>query len=82
MTCWTTNEAWNTTLVLAVLQMDGRCVVSEWMLVSMLSVSLSPRKMLWAVATLALAPLCGDLKPEDLVRPFLLMWVFKKLNLS
>ena len=38
--------------------------------------------MSWAEAALALAPLCEYLKPGDLLRPFLLMWVFKKLNLS
>ena len=51
-------------------------------LVSILSVSVKPLEMLWAEAAIALAPLCGDWKPEDLLRPFLLMWVFKKLNLS
>ena len=50
------------TLVLAVLQMDGWCVVSEQMLIPILSVSMDPREMSWAEAALALAPLCGDLK--------------------
>ena len=27
-------------------------------------------------------PLCGDLKAEDMLSPFLLMWVFKKLKLK
>ena len=36
------------------------------MLVSILSVSLDPCKMSWAEAALSLAPLCGDLNPEDL----------------
>ena len=82
MTCWLIAESWVTTQVLAVLQMDGWCVVSERMLVSILSVSVDPREMSWDEAALKLAPLCGDLKPEDLLRPFLLMWVFQKLNLS
>ena len=82
MTCWLTDEGWDTTLVLAMLKMAGWCVVSEWMLASILSVSMDPCAMSWAEAALALAPLCGDLKPEDFLRPFLLMWVFKKLNLS
>ena len=57
--------------------------VSEQMLVSILLVSVDPwAEMSWAEAALALAPLCGDLKPKDLLRPFLLTWVFKKLNLS
>ena len=81
MTCWVTDD-WDTTLILAVLQMDGWSVVSGWMLVSIRSVSVDTCEMLWAEAALALAPLCGDLKPEDLLRPFLLMRVFKKLNLS
>ena len=69
-------------MVLAVLLIDGWCFVPEQMLVSILSVSMNSYEMSWAEAELALAPLCGDLKPEDLLRPFLLMWVFKKLNLS
>ena len=66
MTCWPTDEGWDTTLVLALLQMDGWCVVPERMLVSILSVSVD---------------LHVDLKAEDLLSPLLLMWVFKKLNL-
>ena len=38
-------------------------------------------EMLWTEATQALARFCGYLNPEDLLRPFLLMWLFKKLNL-
>ena len=80
MTCWSADEGWDTTL--AVLQMGDWCVVSEWMLVFILSVSLAPREMSWDEAALALASLSGDLKSEDLPRPFLLIWVFMKLNLS
>ena len=76
MTYWLTDEGWDTSLVLAVLQVGDWCVVSELMLVSILSVSVDPYEMLWAEPVLALS-LCGDLKPEDLLRPFLLMWVFK-----
>ena len=67
MTCLSTDEGWNTTLVLIVLPMDGWCVVSEWMLVSILSVSVDPHEMSLVKAALALAPLCGDLKAEDLL---------------
>ena len=79
MTCWSTDEGWDTTLVLEVLQMNDWCVVSERMVVSTLSVSVNPLEM-WAAT--ALAPLYGDLKAEDLPSPFLLIWVILKLNLS
>ena len=75
MTRWSTDEGRNTTLVLAVLQIVGWCVVSERMLVSILSVSLDPHEMSRAEAALALASLRGSLKPEDLLRPFFLMLV-------
>ena len=52
MTCWSTGEGWDTTLVLAVQQMDGWCVVSDKMLVCMLSVSVDPCEMSWAEAAL------------------------------
>ena len=64
MTCWSTDEGWNTTLVLEVVQMDGWCIVLEYMPVSILSVSVDPHERLWAEAA-ALAPLCEGLKPED-----------------
>ena len=60
------------------LQMDG----PEWMLVSILSVLVDFRKVSWTQAALALACLCGELKPEDLLSPFFLMLVIKNLNLS
>ena len=41
--------------------------VSEGKLVSTLSESVNPRKMLWAEAALAHCALCGDLNPEDLL---------------
>ena len=44
--------------------------------------SVEPLEMLCAEAAVALAPRARDLKPEDLLSPFLLMCVFKKLNLS
>ena len=62
--------------------MDGLCVVSEWELFSILSLSMEPHAMSWAEAALALVSLCGDLKHQDLLRPLLLMWDFKKLNLT
>ena len=82
MTCWSTDESWDTTLVLAVLWMDGRCVMSERVRGFVLPVSVDPHEMSWVEVALALALLCQDLKPEDLLRPFHLMWSFKKLNLS
>ena len=81
MTCWSTDEGWDTPLLL-VLQMDDWCFVSERMLIAILSVSVNPCEMLWAEAALALTPLCGDLKPEYFLRPFLLMWLFQTLHLS
>ena len=62
--------------------MEGQCVASVSMLVPILSLSMGPHDILWAAAAPALARLCGDLKAEDLLSPFNLMWVFKKLNLS
>ena len=49
--------------------MDGWYVVSERMLISILSVSVEPLEMQWAETALVLAPLCEDLKPEDLSLP-------------
>ena len=43
-----------------------------------LSVSVDPHEMSWAKVTLSLAPLCKDMKSEDLLIPFLLMWIFMK----
>ena len=54
----------------------------EQMLASVLLVTVDPREMSCAETALALAPLYGDLEPKDLLRPFLLMWLFKKLNFS
>ena len=82
MTCWLTDEGWDTTLVLAVLAKNGWCAFPEWMLVSILSVSVDLHEMLWGEVALALAPICGDLNLGDLLRPFLLIWVSIKLNLS
>ena len=63
MTCWSTDESWNSPLLLVLLQMVGWSVVSEEMLVFILSVSVDPLEMSWAETTLALPPLCDDLKP-------------------
>ena len=62
--------------------MDGWCVVSERTLVSILPVFMDPCEMLWAEPALALAPLCEDLQPEDLLKAFLLMLVLMKLTQS
>ena len=57
MICWLTDEGWETTLVLAVIQM-GCWLVSELMLVSEPSVSVDNCEMSLAETALALAPLC------------------------
>ena len=62
--------------------MDGWCVLSEWMLLSILSASVDPCEVPWAETARVLAPPCGDLKLGYLLKPFLLMWVFKKFNSS
>ena len=54
MTCWSTDEGWGTLHVLAVLQMDDSCSMSERMLVSILPVSVDPLEISWAEAALAL----------------------------
>ena len=77
--CKQIDKGWDTTMVLAVLQMNGWCVVSEGMLVCMLSVSVTVVKCCGLRLALALAPFSGDLKPEGLLRPFLRVWVSKKL---
>ena len=69
MTCSSTDEGWETTLALAVLAKNGWVVVSELMLISLLSVSMDPCDVLWVEAALTLAPLCGDINSEDLLRP-------------
>ena len=60
---------------------DGSSVVSELMLVTMLSVFVDPCEMSSAEPALALDRLCGDLNLEDLLRPFFLIWLFKNSNL-
>ena len=50
-------------------------MVSDHMLISILSVSVQPLVMC-AEAVVALAPWARDLKPEDLLSPFLLVCVF------
>ena len=52
------------TIVLAVMQLDEWCVVTEQMVVSILSISLDLSVMSWPEAELALALLCGDLNPD------------------
>ena len=60
----------------------GCCVVSLCKLISILSMSVGPLVISCSEAVVALDPLVGDLKAEDLMSPLLLMCVFKKLNLS
>ena len=75
MTCWSTDERWETALGLVA---KNCIVVSNRMLISILSMSVEPLEMLCAEAADALAPWAGYLNPEDLH----LICVFKKLNLS
>ena len=72
---------WDTTLIVAVLEIDGWCIESEWMLVSRLSAFIIPREMSWVETALALT-LLHDLNLENMLKPFLLMLLFKKSNLS
>ena len=71
--CWLTDEGSHTTTVLEVLRMNGSCMESVWMLISIPSVSLESCEMSWDDAAVALAPLCGGLNPALLLKPFLLM---------
>ena len=57
-------------------------MVSDCMLISILSVLVKPLEMLCAEAADPMALLAGDFKAEDLLSSFCLMCVFKSLNLS
>ena len=74
MVCWSTVECWETVLGFVT---EGCIVVSDRMLISILSMLVEPLKMSYAEA-----PPARDLKAEDLLSPLQLMCVFKKLNLS
>ena len=52
------------------------------MLMPILSMLVESVEMSCAEAADALAPRAGDLKAEDFLSPFHLMYIFKKLNLS
>ena len=78
MTCWSTKECLETALGLVT---EDCIVVSDHMLISILSVLVEPMEM-GAEAGHALAPRAGNLKAEDLLSPLCLMGIFKKLNLS
>ena len=56
-------------------------MVSVCMLISILSISVESLEMLCAEAADAMALQAGDLKPEDLLSPLHLRFIFKKLNL-
>ena len=71
MTCWSTVGHWKTTVGLAI---DGCCVVSDHMLISILSVSVEGLEILCSVAVVTLTPLVVDLKAEDFYV------CFKRLN--
>ena len=79
MTCWSTKEHLETALGLVI---EGRIMLSDHRLISILSLSVEALEMLCAAAVDALAPWADDLKPKDLLSPLHLMCVFKKLNLS
>ena len=56
-------------------------MVSDRMLISILSVSVESLDMSCTEAPFVLAPRAWEFNPEDLLSPFLLICVFKKLNL-
>ena len=62
ITCWSTVEHWETTPGLAI---DGCCMVSDHMLISILFISVEGLEMLCSVAAVALTPLVVDLKAEE-----------------
>ena len=78
MTCWSTEECPETVLGLVT---EGCIVVSDCMLISILSVSVEPLEMLCAEAADALASWAGDLKAEYLLSAMRLICIFKKLYL-
>ena len=53
-------------------------MVSDYMLISILSVSVEPLEMSCAEAADTLAPCAGDLKPDNLLSPLCLMCNYKK----
>ena len=57
-------------------------MVSDHILIPILSFPVEPLEMTCAEAVDALAPQAWDLKAEDLLSPLHVMCVFKKLNLS
>ena len=63
MTCWLNGELWETGLGLVT---EGCIVVSDRMLIPILSMSIEPLEMSCAEAADALAPSVGDLKAKDL----------------
>ena len=58
------------------------CVVSDNMLISIVSVLVKPLQMSCAEAVDALAAQAGDLKVKDLLSPLHLMCLFKQENSS
>ena len=61
---------------------EGYIVLSDCMLISILSMLVEPLEMLCAETVDALADRAGNLKAEDLLSHLCLTCVFKKLNLS
>ena len=61
---------------------EGCIVVSDCMLITLLSVSVEPLEMSCAEAVDAQSAWAVNLKPEDLLSLLHLICVFKKLNLS
>ena len=79
MTRWLTEENWETVLGLVT---EGCIVVSDCMVISILSMLVEPLEILWAEGADALSPRTGDLITDDLLSPLYLMFIFKKLNTS
>ena len=77
MTCLSTEECWETALALVT---DDCIVVSDRMLIYILSMSVELLEMPCVETVDALAPWAGDLKPEYLLSSKHLMCVFKILN--
>ena len=74
MTCWWTKELLETVLGLVT---EGCIVVSDHMLISILSMLVEPLEMLCAEAADTLAPRARNLKSADLLSPLNLMCIFK-----
>ena len=75
MSCWSTKEQMKTVLGLLT---EGCNVVSDCMLISIMSELVEALEMLCAEAAEALALQAWDLKPDDLLTPLHLMCDLRK----